>query len=111
MPSCQCALAFLAAGALTSSAQQTCRNQETCEDITVSDSAQGNVMMQVNRKVAAAISPKRAASPVSMAISAAKVENMATAKNTLQAAHLEDSRSCVRMALQEAHLQSIRQHA
>jgi len=127
MPSHQCAIAFLfAAVVVVRSAQQTCRDEGTCEDLSVSDLARGSAMMQVNRKVAAAVSPEPAASAVRVLVSSvaspvAKVgdlevvkelaEDVATAGAALQATHLEESRSCVPMALQEIHFQSIRKNA
>jgi len=72
-------------------------------------------MMQVNRMVAVAVSPQRAASPVPLAFNTGKVgvapRRFASARSALQTVHLEESRSCVPMALQEAHVQSIRQYA
>jgi len=107
MPSFQGAVALLLASAVVwSSAQQLCHDQgTTCEDISVPDPAPGTMMMQVNRKVAAA-----AVSPVPLALNAG-MTRVATAGGALQAVQLEESRSCVPMALQEIHLQSIRQYA
>jgi len=115
MPSFQCTAAFLFAGAVViSRAQQTCHEQETCEDPSVLDTARGNVMVQVKRNVAAAVSPDSAASAVPVALGAAKAalaDDMATTGASLRALHLEESRSCVSMTLQEMHLQSIRKYA
>lgn len=90
---------LLAVMATVGVAQELCNGRSTCEEVTERDAARASAMLQVKSSVHP--QPKVAMTATSKA----------TVKTTMQTAHLNEARNCVPMALQEAHVQSVRQYA
>lgn len=112
-----CTVALLLLGIVgVRSAEETCRDAATCEDFMVNEASKASAMMQVKSKVAtsftsvAAVAASVKQSFTSAASAAASVIQQLSVLE-LQAARLEESRSCMPLFLQEFHRKAIRQHA
>jgi len=99
----KCTVALLLLGiVVVQSAEGTCRDPATCEDFMVNEASKASAMMQVKSKVATSFTS-------AAAVAASVIQELSVLE--LQAARLEESRSCMPLFLQEFHRQAIRQHA